>query len=362
MGSPLSPVVANLFMEDFEEKAIASYGKKPSLWLRYVDDTFIIWPHGAEELQKFLQHLNSQHQAIKFTMETEHNGQLPFLDVLVKRKSNGLLGHAVHRKKTHTDRYLNASSHHHPMQKISLVATLIHRAYAISDTESLSAEKKHLIEALERNGYSRSMVNRRFAEQQNKDAAQKRTSEEENRPEPEAYATIPFVAGTSEKIARVLRKHNVITRFNCVTKISDKLPGAKDKIPQDLHEGVYRVPCSCGEYYIGETCRSMKIRLQEHRRATKNKQHQLSAISEHAWSEPGHNILFEDAKILAKESKYFPRLIREAIEIVKTPANFNRDQGYHLHNAWKRILQPPTNGRPAMRDAQPPTNERAAPG
>jgi retron-type reverse transcriptase len=50
MGSPLSPVIANFFMEDFEKKATEQVVLKPVCWFRYVDDTFIIWPHGQEKL------------------------------------------------------------------------------------------------------------------------------------------------------------------------------------------------------------------------------------------------------------------------------------------------------------------------
>jgi hypothetical protein len=39
MGSHLSPIVANLFMEKFEKRALESYPLKPSRWKRYVDDT-----------------------------------------------------------------------------------------------------------------------------------------------------------------------------------------------------------------------------------------------------------------------------------------------------------------------------------
>ena len=69
MGSPLSPVVANIYMQDFESWVLGTAPLKPSLWLRYVDDTFVMWNHGDMELQNFLKHLNGQHIDIHFTME-----------------------------------------------------------------------------------------------------------------------------------------------------------------------------------------------------------------------------------------------------------------------------------------------------
>jgi hypothetical protein len=50
MGSPLSPVIANFFMEEFEERALNQATLKPTCWYRYVDDTFVIWPHGEASL------------------------------------------------------------------------------------------------------------------------------------------------------------------------------------------------------------------------------------------------------------------------------------------------------------------------
>ncbi|GJQ86568.1 hypothetical protein Trydic_g7806 [Trypoxylus dichotomus] len=45
---------------------------KPELWLRYVDDSFIIWRHYEDKLQDFLSHLNSIHPKTKFTVEIEN--------------------------------------------------------------------------------------------------------------------------------------------------------------------------------------------------------------------------------------------------------------------------------------------------
>jgi hypothetical protein len=150
MGSPLAPVIANYYMEHFEQQAISRAPRKPTHWYRYVDDTFVIWPHGEEELRKFLDHLNSIHHNIKFTMEVEKKLSLPFLYVLVSRRPDGSLGHTVYRKPTHTDLYLHAKSAHHPAQKKGVLLSLIRRARRLCDADSLDKEIQHLKETLKK--------------------------------------------------------------------------------------------------------------------------------------------------------------------------------------------------------------------
>ena len=45
-------------MEYFESLALESSQLQSKLWLRNVDDTFVIWQHGEESLHSFLNHLN----------------------------------------------------------------------------------------------------------------------------------------------------------------------------------------------------------------------------------------------------------------------------------------------------------------
>jgi hypothetical protein len=54
MGNSLSPVVSNIFTEHLEEIALDRADHKPAKWLRYVDDSFVVWPHGPARLQQFL--------------------------------------------------------------------------------------------------------------------------------------------------------------------------------------------------------------------------------------------------------------------------------------------------------------------
>ena len=109
MGSPLSPIFANMFMEEFESKALSSTLFQPKLWKIFVDDTCVVWHHGKEKLDLVFLHLNSQFHSIKFTMEYEVDGSLPFLDVIISRKDDGSFSHQFFRKKTHTEQYLHAS-------------------------------------------------------------------------------------------------------------------------------------------------------------------------------------------------------------------------------------------------------------
>ncbi len=72
MGSSVSPIVANLFMEDFEQKALVSFPKPTRFWGRYVDDALAIIQ--ASDIARFTDHINAQHPSIKFTTEHEVDG------------------------------------------------------------------------------------------------------------------------------------------------------------------------------------------------------------------------------------------------------------------------------------------------
>ena len=104
MGNPVSPVVANLCIEIIEESAITASTTPPKVWKRYVDDRFVIIK--KHSVSTFHDTLNSIDPKISFTIETENNGQISFLDTLVSRK-DGVVIIDVYRKSTHTDRYLD---------------------------------------------------------------------------------------------------------------------------------------------------------------------------------------------------------------------------------------------------------------
>jgi len=90
-------------MEEFESKSLSSAIFKSKLSKIFLDNTCVIWHHGTDKLDLFFAHLNNQSKSIKFTMEKEVNGLLPFLDVLISKKDDGSFSHQVFWKKTHTE-------------------------------------------------------------------------------------------------------------------------------------------------------------------------------------------------------------------------------------------------------------------
>ena len=111
MGTRVAPTLANLVMGHFEDQFVYTYPLQPTFWGRYIDDIFVIWPHGSTQLHNFVSHLNSSHPTIKFTVDMS-SIELPFLDVLVKRDTNGDIYTTLYTKPTDTHMYLHYSSSH----------------------------------------------------------------------------------------------------------------------------------------------------------------------------------------------------------------------------------------------------------
>jgi hypothetical protein len=119
MGTKLAPSYANIFMADFEERFVYPYNPKPKIWLRYIDDIFLIWEHGQQSLDSFLEHLNSCHHSIKFTAENSTTA-VNFLDTTVKVGTDNKLYTTLYCKPTDSHNYLLYESAHPKHTKSSL--------------------------------------------------------------------------------------------------------------------------------------------------------------------------------------------------------------------------------------------------
>ena len=197
MGSPISSIVANLFMEEFEVRAIQTAKNPPKMWKRFVDDTCVILSSANKE--EFFHHINSIDPRIQFTAEeSKPDGSIPYLDCLVTPQEDGSIMTAVYRKPTHTYMYLHWDSYHHLAAKYSVINTLRHRAKTVCTSKQLlEKEEDHLFSALRRCKYPVWAWNK--ANTQNK---QKKNSQGTQQ-----HQEVSHCSGLHERPSRILQEH-----------------------------------------------------------------------------------------------------------------------------------------------------------
>ena len=69
-GAKFAPPYASIYMDQVEQKFLATQINQPLIWLRYIGDIFFIWTHGEKELEKFMSSFNSFTPNLKFTHES----------------------------------------------------------------------------------------------------------------------------------------------------------------------------------------------------------------------------------------------------------------------------------------------------
>ena len=104
IGTKMPPAYANLFMDELERRLISQARVEPYVWLRYIDDVFMIWMGTEEELREFLTFINEAHDTIKFTWNWSRES-INYLDVQVINNS-GKIETDLYVKKTDKHQYL----------------------------------------------------------------------------------------------------------------------------------------------------------------------------------------------------------------------------------------------------------------
>ena len=387
IGASSSGPAAELFMVRLEARALSTFLNPPSLWLRYVDDTFAKLKKVM--VDSFLEHLNSQHRRVKFTTEIEEDRKLAFCDALVHVLPDKKTKITVYRKATHTDQYLDFRSNHHVKQKIGLISTFEHRVETlVTEEEDKKKEMSHVKKALKRCGHPRWSLHRN-----------KRTGQREEKTERRGKVVLPYVKGTSEKIARIFKKYDLETIHKPSSTLKNLICNKmKDRIDiLDRTGAVYHLECKkkeCREErekddYTGETDRVTRERLYEHRVLDHKTAKEYASLKNPEKKVPAqlnptggairrssrikdkekvdYKAMHENANqqitlgntdfsahvasavhekkelkfsVLCTEQNWFKRGVKEAIAIKKLNPSLNKDQGrYHLSSLYDEFIR-----------------------
>ena len=210
MGSPCSPVVANIYMEYFEKRALGPelpMSFTINTWLRYVDDVLTIVKKGTRD--SLLNYLNSIDPNIKFTIvPPNEQGAIPFLDTFPRPSGNKIIT-SVYRKPTHTHRYLDMD---------------------------------HLGKVLKYNNYPKWMI-----DQHGRNSSERRLIKPEtgNEVKKSVFISAPYFPGLSESFKQLFKYTSVQVCFKDQNTIKLMLMHPKDKVDPSLKKDiVYQWSCT----------------------------------------------------------------------------------------------------------------------
>ncbi|XP_075158033.1 uncharacterized protein LOC142231303 [Haematobia irritans] len=319
MGSPASPIVADIVMEKLLMDCENKLTTKPKILLKYVDDLFAV-TH-KNEIMNMLNTLNNFHSNIKFTVEEEDNGQLPYLDTLVIRK-NGKLNLDWYQKPTASGRIINFYSKHPKRIIINTANNLIHRVLTISDKEFHAKNKERIKQILAKNNFPKYLANNLINSKKNNKEFN------EHQTKTKSYKSLTYIPNVSERIENSNKE-----KFTIAHKTNNTLKGLftnpKTKLPNmEKHNLVYEIKCdgndqqSCEKVYVGTTGNKLKTRIAGHKSDYKlrgNNIIQKTALANHCATQK-HIPNFDNVRILARESNYNKRFTQEMLHIINTPS------------------------------------------
>lgn len=335
MGNNAAPPFAIIFM-DFIEKNIMQISNNITLWLRYVDDCFIVYKGDFSQL---LALANSVHPDIQFTSELPNENKLPFLDTLVTR-SNNKFHFELYVKPTHSGACLPFSAYVPTSRKRALVQSELLRANRIStDRMRQTRSVDKIKEKFKENGYPAKFVNETRVQYAQSAKPEKRDFV--------SYIKIPFVSEMQKwKIMKLSKSTGIENYIRLIFKTPRPLSWQFREKRENLScrpdciacktsvtkyvcftkFTVYEISCNiCKAVYIGQTSRIIKSRIKEHTFVPS------SYVYAHLKSHGTNNVLDFKWRILAVEANYYTRLALEAIYIKSFGRNImNGCQGTDL--------------------------------
>ena len=338
IGKSISGDIAGIFMESYEDEFVLNPKKNkfvPIFWKREVDDVYCLWQYGEDNIQTFLDYLNSCHPRIKWTIEVEKEGRLPFIDLNLCRKAFRLSA-GIYRKESHTLKYSTFSSNRPRVEQLGIIKSMLHRAYDLCDEgEPLENEKMLLSNAFIANGYRPNDVDRITSTYEPRKTD--KNKEAENRCD---TICIPYVRGPSDSLRKQLAREGVNLVFKRGKTLRQFLFNGEPKRPDRRKNICYRVPClSCSFSYVGETSQWWDERESQHKRSVKNKDENNSFYI-HLKDNPDHVIGWEQVSFLASDSRYNQRRMKESflIDIFSHTGVMNIEDGMKKDACWNVLL------------------------
>jgi uncharacterized C2H2 Zn-finger protein len=272
MGSPPAPHLANGWMSTHDGK-IAEGSK---MYFRYMDD--VIRDIKKVKIHEKLDEINSIHLSLKFTIEREQEGSIPFLDMRIMNNS-GKLSSTWYNKPSDTGLIMNFHALAPKRYKRSVVSGFVHRIFrACSSWDHIHSSLEKAKRILERNQYPPMFYNpiiestlNNIVDNANKvevaDAPVVEQPSDAGNAVPKRLFFLQYRGKVSEDYVRALHMMDApCTVVMTLRKLKSVLPSLKPPVEKFLRSGViYQIKCPrCDARYVGYTIRHLITRFKEH--------------------------------------------------------------------------------------------------
>lgn len=346
MGSPASPIIADIIMEKLLDASIEKMTLKPRFFTKYVDDIFCVIK--KSEVDNTLEILNKFNSQIQFTMECETDNKLPYLDAIVYRQDNQLKVD-WYQKDTASGRLINFFSKHPRRIVINTATNFIKRILDISDKQFHSTNEGKIRTILHKNDFPNTTINKLIKHVKRRELDKNGTREQAAK----IYKSTTYVPGFSERFSNsdIYNKDNIqlaLKNNNTVGKFFSKTKSRIEK--EDQSNIVYKIRCNgdksdiCQKVYVGTTRTKLKTRVSGHKsdqKAIDRPLEQKTALAAHC-TLTGHTPNFTDVEILTQESNYKKRYTLEMLHIINVPSdermNYKTDTDKIAH-IYRNIVQ-----------------------
>ena len=307
---------------------------RPSFFCRYVDDCFATFTEPTS-FDIFFNNLNCIHKQIQFTKEIESNNSLAFLDVIIGKSDSGINTSTYHQP-THTDLFLKYSSFSPIRYKRNLINNLLQRSFTICNSYlKIYSEFQSTKTTLMRNEYPSRFIDRCIRQFLNKKFSQH--SQTQTQTCNHFTFKLPYLGNISHNIKKELQltikkqlPDSKLRFIHATTKLEHYFHTKDPQSHLRRSNVIYRLNCSCGSFYIGQTRTNLIKRLQDH---------QTSDISEacnHIQSNTDHKVDFNNPQILTHSPDKYKLLVPESLFVQQLKPDLNLDSTsfpLHLFNA-----------------------------
>jgi hypothetical protein len=264
MGSPISGIAAEIFLQHYEERILKHYleNKRILSHNRYVDDIFIIFDSRITNMEQIHTELNSLNQCLIFKSTTEENNAINYLDLTITRQ-NDSIHISIFRKPTTTDTTIHYSSKHPMEHKLAAFRYTINRSNNLPLKPEIKQQEENTIWHIAKsNGYPVKLVQKlqqKITVKDNHKALMKQPTQK--------WVTFKYHSPLVRKVTSIFKNTTLRIAYQATNTLWQILNVNKKHTNIYTSSGIYSLKCStCNHFYIGQTDRDIGTRFKEHHR------------------------------------------------------------------------------------------------